>query len=68
MLRSPRVWQLPPLERILPARTALGEYAHHGGYHFYPTDEQVRKWLAEAGFTVDETAEGDGYLHYLSHM
>lgn len=46
----------------------FGEYAHHGGYHFYPTGEQVRKWLAEAGFTVEETAEGDGYQHYLAHM
>jgi ubiquinone/menaquinone biosynthesis C-methylase UbiE len=45
-----------------------GEYAHHGGYHYYPTDEQARGWLSEAGFTVLETAEGDGYRHYLAHM
>lgn len=44
-----------------------GEYAHHGGYHYYPTDEQVREWLAGAGFAVDEMAEGDGYWHYLGH-
>lgn len=43
-----------------------GEYAHHGGYHFYPTDEQVRSWLAEAGFNLREMMEGDGYWHYLA--
>lgn len=43
-----------------------GEYAHHGGYHFYPTDEQVRAWLAEAGFSLREMMEGDGYWHYLA--
>lgn len=45
-----------------------GEYAHHGGYHYYPTDEQARTWLAEAGFTIVETADGDGYRHYLESM
>src|SRR5579872_510291 len=29
-----------------------GEYAHHGGYHYYPSDEQVHQWLAEAHFTI----------------
>lgn len=43
-----------------------GEYAHHGGYHYYPTDEQVRGWLAEARFIILETMEGDGYWHYLT--
>ena len=45
-----------------------GEYAHHGGYHYYPTDEQVRHWLAETGFTILHTMEGDGYWHYLTRM
>lgn len=45
-----------------------GEYAHHGGYHYYPTDEQAQAWLAEAGFTVLETSEGDGYRHYLARL
>jgi hypothetical protein len=42
-----------------------GEYAHHGGYHYYPTDEQVRKWLEEASLSVLDVVEGDGYRHYL---
>ena len=43
-----------------------GEYAHHGGYHYYPTDEQVRIWLTDARFTLLDTMEGDGYRHYLA--
>jgi cyclopropane fatty-acyl-phospholipid synthase-like methyltransferase len=43
-----------------------GEYAHHGGYHYYPTDEQAREWLTQAGFYLLEYAEGDGYRHYLT--
>ncbi len=43
-----------------------GEYAHHGGYHYYPTDEQARAWLVGSGFTIVETSEGDGYRHYLA--
>ena len=42
-----------------------GEYAHHGGYHYYPTDEQVRTWIAEAPFSLIDMTEGDGYRHYL---
>lgn len=45
-----------------------GEYAHHGGYHYYPTDEQTRGWLAEAGFALLEASEGDGYRHYLARQ
>ncbi|MHB8598690.1 MAG: class I SAM-dependent DNA methyltransferase [Ktedonobacteraceae bacterium] len=43
-----------------------GEYAHHGGYHYYPNDEQVHHWLVEAYFTIIHTMEGDGYWHYLT--
>jgi len=43
-----------------------GEYAHHGGYHYYPTDEQARNWLALARFQLVEDTEGDGYRHYLA--
>lgn len=43
-----------------------GEYAHHGGYHYYPNDEQVRNWLAETQFTLLEVTEGVEYRHYLT--
>lgn len=42
-----------------------GEYVHHGGYHYYPTDEQVQQWLTEAEFHIIEHATGCGYLHIL---
>ncbi len=42
-----------------------GEYAHHGGYHYYPTDEQVRNWLAGASLNTLDMVAGDGYRHYL---
>ncbi len=43
----------------------FGEMAHEDGYHYYPSLEQVRKWLDETGLTLLEEAEGDGYEHYL---
>lgn len=43
----------------------VGEYAHHGGYHYYPTDKQVKEWLSRAGFFILDSGTGDGYLHYL---
>jgi SAM-dependent methyltransferase len=42
-----------------------GEYAHSGGYHYYPRLEQVRAWLQAARFTVIEEGEGDGYHHFI---
>jgi SAM-dependent methyltransferase len=39
-----------------------------GYYHFYPGLPQVRRWLAEAGFTIVEDAEGswheEGYAYH----
>jgi 2-polyprenyl-3-methyl-5-hydroxy-6-metoxy-1,4-benzoquinol methylase len=42
-----------------------GEYAHHGGYHYYPAIDQVRQWVQNEGFTIVKDAEGDGYHHFL---
>ena len=42
-----------------------GEYAHHGGYHYYPRPEQVERWVAQSGLEIVEKSVGDGYLHYL---
>jgi SAM-dependent methyltransferase len=39
-----------------------------GYYHHYPSMRQVRAWLADAGFTVDQEAEGpwhqEGYAYH----
>ena len=43
-----------------------GEFAHHGGYNYYPDDEQVRFWLSETQFTLLDIMEGDTYRHYVT--
>ncbi len=42
-----------------------GEWAHEGGYHYYPGIEQVKKWISEVGFYLLEDAFGDEYQHFL---
>jgi SAM-dependent methyltransferase len=42
-----------------------GEWAHEGGYHYYPQIEQVRVWIEQAGFRLMEEAVGDDYHHFL---
>ncbi len=45
-----------------------------GYYHHYPSMAQVPAWLAGAGFTLDEEAEGPwheggyAYQHVLAHV
>jgi 2-polyprenyl-3-methyl-5-hydroxy-6-metoxy-1,4-benzoquinol methylase len=35
-----------------------------GGYHYYPSMDQVRQWLNTAGFVIKEEAEADDYHHF----
>jgi SAM-dependent methyltransferase len=42
-----------------------GEFAHHGGYHYYPSIPNVRQWTQDEGFALLAEAEGDGYYHFL---
>jgi SAM-dependent methyltransferase len=42
-----------------------GECADEDGYHYYPELEQVRAWVAEAGFELVEEVCGDLYQHFL---
>ena len=35
------------------------------GYHYYPPRDQVRHWLAAAGFAVTDEADADHYWHLL---
>lgn len=39
-----------------------------GGYHHYPSKVQVLDWLADAGFVVEEQAEGEWYWHVLARL
>ena len=34
-------------------------------YHYYPSLEQVRVWLRQAGFEVLHEGEGDDYYHFI---
>ncbi len=43
-----------------------GEVADEIVYHFVPSLEQVRAWLAQAGLEVVEVGEGDEYHHILA--
>ncbi len=46
-------------------QAVTGELAAPAAYHYYPSHTQVLAWLAQAGFTVEEGANGDGYEHFL---
>lgn len=42
-----------------------GEWAHEGGYHYYPSIAQVKRWTDETRLvTLDETM-GDLYHHFI---
>lgn len=43
-----------------------GEWAHEGGYHYYPSIEQVREWLHTVPFKILAEASGGGYHHFLT--
>jgi SAM-dependent methyltransferase len=56
--------------RGLPAVAGEDVGEETGGYHFYPSDEQVSEWLAAAGLTVvhditDLSYDDWGYRHLL---
>jgi len=42
-----------------------GEWVNDDVYHYYPTIEQVREWIGQAGFNLTEEGEGDGYHHFI---
>jgi SAM-dependent methyltransferase len=51
---------------VVDARQVAGESIEGGGYHYYPSADQVRSWLADAGFAVTAEAEGEWYWHLLA--
>jgi cyclopropane fatty-acyl-phospholipid synthase-like methyltransferase len=42
-----------------------GEWINDDVYHYYPTLEQVREWVQQAGLGILEEGDGDGYHHFL---
>lgn len=49
-------------------RQVPGESIADGGYHYFPSTEQVLAWVAEAGFTAVDSAEGEWYWHLLTRL
>lgn len=47
-------------------RQLPGESTDGGGYHHYPRHETVLGWLTDAGFDVENQAEGEWYWHLLT--
>jgi SAM-dependent methyltransferase len=37
---------------------------NEGGYHYYPSIDQVRQWLKAAYFVIKQEAESDDYHHF----
>jgi 2-polyprenyl-3-methyl-5-hydroxy-6-metoxy-1,4-benzoquinol methylase len=42
------------------------EQADAAVYHYYPSLEQVRLWLDQAGLAIEAEGTGDGYAHFLA--
>jgi len=66
--------EIAPQEGILGAFQAAreqglpvvyGEWALEGGYHYYPSIQQVRAWSAQALLSLLEESIGDDYYHLL---
>lgn len=49
-------------------RQLPGESTDGGGYHYYPHHDQVLDWLADAGFGIEDQAEGEWYWHLQSRL
>jgi hypothetical protein len=43
-----------------------GEWAHEGGYHYYPSIARVKSWVSEAQLTILDGITGDGYYHFIA--
>jgi SAM-dependent methyltransferase len=54
-----------PLPAPVDPRQVPGEHYQGGGYHYYPARDQVRDWLAAAGFGIEDEQEADYYWHFL---
>lgn len=42
-----------------------GEYAHEGGYHYYPPIDKVKEWINLSGFVTVKENTSDGYEHFI---
>jgi SAM-dependent methyltransferase len=42
-----------------------GELADKAVYHYYPSLEQVRTWIGQAGLAIEDEGAGNGYEHFV---
>ena len=50
----------------LDGQAVSGDQADLAVYHFYPSLEQARLWLDQAGLVIEVEGTGDGYAHFLA--
>jgi cyclopropane fatty-acyl-phospholipid synthase-like methyltransferase len=43
-----------------------GEWPDEEVYHYYPTAQQVKEWIRQAGFDLVEEGDGDSYRHLIA--
>ncbi|HEX5942982.1 MAG TPA: class I SAM-dependent methyltransferase [Anaerolineales bacterium] len=51
--------------KALDSQDAQGELADVAVYHYYPSVEQVKEWIEQAGLVIEEKGTGNGYDHYM---
>jgi 2-polyprenyl-3-methyl-5-hydroxy-6-metoxy-1,4-benzoquinol methylase len=52
-------------DRVTKQTAISGEQSDIAVYHYYPPLEQVRAWIEQLGFKLEEEGTGNGYEHFL---
>ena len=53
-------------ERAIEQPDVMGAQADIAAYHYYPSLEQVRAWIDEAGLVIEDEGAGNGYEHFIA--
>lgn len=51
--------------KALDSQEVQGELADVAVYHYYPSIEQVKEWIEQAGLVIEEKGIGNRYDHYV---
>ena len=52
-------------ERAFEQSDVAGVQADIAAYHYYPSLEQVRTWINDAGLVIEDEGTGNGYEHFI---
>ena len=52
-------------EQVSTEQPVSGRLSDKAVYHYYPSLEQVRNWIDQAGMTIEAEGTGSGYHHFL---